>query len=90
MNPLSPETPRVVNPEAIGDPDQTPVVEVPESMQPSMRQLINNNRRSLGMEPQCPCCEGDASGPARDLCDVCFPAVHAGVYPHGCARTEAS
>jgi len=81
------DVPRVINPEAIGDPEQTPVVEVPASQQGLMRRLINNNRRSLGLDPQCPCCEGDAGGTARDLCDTCRAPVIEGTYPHGCKRT---
>lgn len=42
----------VENPEAIGDPEQTPVIYVPPSMREGMYELVNANRRSLGLLPQ--------------------------------------
>lgn len=59
------ERPYVVNPEAIGDPDQTPILQhvpgCPAHSEDSLYAAVRNNRQLSGLPPQdCTCDEKDA------------------------------
>ena len=88
------ELPHVTNPEAIGEPGQTPILQhsvegCPAHCDDWLYKAVRNNRRLSGLPPQdCTCDSEEPACSAEWCCTACRGAGWAGQDPcHDCYGT---